>query len=391
MKIADISEFYAPKGGGVKTYVEAKFRAAERMGHTLVLIAPGAEDRVEPRPGGRIVWVHSPVLPPDPKYRMFWKAAPVWAVLDREQPDIVEGSSPWRGGWLAGKWSGRAPRVLFMHADPVAVYPQTFLGGFLPEARIDRLFGWFWSYLRRLDASFDRCVVAGQWLADRFARHGLRKLEVVPFGVEAADFSPALRDDTVRADMLRACGLDSSAALLVVVGRHHPEKRVPLLMRAVARAQQTRPVGLYVIGDGLMHDQVRKQASGLAHIHVAGAETNRHKLAQMLASADALLHGSTAETFGFVVAEALCSGTPLIVPAAGGAGDLARPAYAETYKPGDVEDAARAIERLLSRDRAEMSAKARTAGLELGGMDRHFAQLFALYARIIAEGRAREG
>ena len=387
MKIADVSEFYAPQGGGVKTYVEAKFRAAERLGHTLVVIAPGPEDRVEPRPGGRIVWVKSPAMPADPRYRMFWKAEPVWRVLDQEKPDMLEGSSPWRGGWLAGQWQGKAPRALFMHADPVAVYPQTLLGGFLSEKTIDGFFGWFWRYLRRLDASYDCCVVAGQWLADRFARQGLERIEVVPFGIRGGEFSPDLRDETLRTSMLAACGLDSSATLLVTVGRHHPEKRVPMLMRALSMVPKGQPVGLYIIGDGLQHAKVRKLAAGLPHVHIAGAETDRVRLARMMASADALFHGSTAESCGFVVAEALCSGTPLIVPAAGGAGDLARPAYAETYKPGDAQDAARAIVRFAARDRKALSAAAYEAGLQVGDIDRHFDRLFALYQKLVDQKR----
>lgn len=108
----------------------------------------------------------------------------------------------------------------------------------------------------------------------------------------------------------------------------------------------------------------------------------------MMASADALFHGSTAETFGFVVAEALCSGTPLIVPAAGGAGDLARPAYAETYKPGDAQDAARAIVRFAARDRQALSTAAYEAGLQVGDIEPHFDRLFALYQKLVDQKRA---
>ncbi|MFT8674643.1 MAG: glycosyltransferase [Acetobacter sp.] len=387
MKIADISEFYSPTGGGVRTYVDEKFHAAARHGHTLVVIAPGAEDRVEQRSGGRLVWVKSPLLPVDKNYRMFWHSAPVWQVLDAEQPDLVEGSSPWRGGWLAARWPGRAPRVLFMHADPVAVYPQTLLGHVLPAPTIDRLFGWFWSYLRRLNAYYDGCIVAGRWLGERFARHGLERIMVAPFGVRASAFDPTFRDETLRATMLEACGLDRSASLLVIVGRHHPEKRLGLLMRAVGKAQKSRKIGLYVIGDGLMHRQVRAQAARMEHVHVAGQVRDRQLLARMMASADALLHGSTAETFGFVVAEALCSGTPLIVPHAGGAGDLAAGAYAETYEPGNMSAAADAIARLLVRERGPMSAAARAAGVGLGDMDQHFTRLFSLYEQIIRDTR----
>jgi alpha-1,6-mannosyltransferase len=389
VRIVDISEFYSQTGGGVRSYVDQKFRAAAALGHYLTVIAPGRENKIETRAGGKLVWIESPQLPFDSNYRMFWRADPVWRVIDDEAPDVVEGSSPWRGGWIAARWKGPAAKMLFMHADPVAVYPQTLLDGLLAPSTIDRLFGWYWSYLRSLNASFDGCVVAGSWLAARFAGHGLRNLHVVPFGVETAWFGPGLRDANLRAAMLEKCGLGPDAALLVNIGRHHPEKRVATAIAAVRRAQESRPIGLYVIGDGFIHARVRSTAAKASHVHVAGWEKDRATLARMIASADALLHCSTAETFGFVVAEALCCGTPVIVPEAGGAGALASAAYAETYTPGDTDSAAGAIIDLLQRDRARLSRAALEAGQKrVGDIGHHFEQLFAAYAQAVRKKRA---
>ncbi len=383
MKIVDVAEFYSATSGGVRTYVDQKFLAAAAQGHSLTVIAPGKENREERREGGKLIWVEAPQMPFDPNYHLFWRAADVWRILDREAPDVVEGSSPWRGGWLAAQWQGPAARALFMHADPVAVYPQTLLSGVLAPATIDRMFGWFWSYLRRLNSHFDACVVAGAWLAARFEQYGLKNLQVVPFGVDTGVFGPGRRDEALRASMLAECGLGPDAALLINVGRHHPEKRIPMLIDAVTQAQRARPVGLYVVGDGLSHRSVVTKAASAVHVHVAGRITDRALVARMMASADAMLHGSTAETYGFVVAEALCCGTPLVVPSAGGAGDLASPDYAETYAPGDREDAAAAILRLLGRDRAGLTAAALAAGADkVGDIDAHFAKLFAFYGDI---------
>jgi alpha-1,6-mannosyltransferase len=388
VKIVDISEFYSPTGGGVRNYVDQKFNAAARYHHSLTVIAPGTKNSVETREGGKLVWVEAPQLPFDRNYRMFWRAEDVWRIIDDEAPDVVEGSSPWRGGWIAARWQGRAAKMLFMHADPVAVYPQTLLAGVLAPATIDRLFSWFWSYLRRLNACFDGCIVAGSWLATRFAGHGLHNLHVVPFGVETAWFGPGLRDNALRSAMLEECGLGPDAALLINIGRHHPEKRVGVAIDAVSRAQQSRPVGLYVVGDGLSHAQVRAKAARASHVHVAGRVDDRATLARMVASADALLHCSTAETFGFVVAEALCCGTPVIVPDAGGAGDLAAAEYAETYAPGDTTSAAKAILDVLARDRAVLSCAALEAGRRVGDIESHFEKLFALYEQIALRKRA---
>jgi alpha-1,6-mannosyltransferase len=389
VKIADVSEFYSPTGGGVRNYVDHKFKAAARLGHFLTVIAPGTEDRVELRDGGKLIWLRTPQLPFDANYRMFWSARDVFRILDEEAPDLVEGSSPWRGGWIVGKWPGNVTKMLFMHADPVAVYPQTLLAGALSPRAIDRLFGWFWAYLRRLNSHFDGCVVAGAWLADRFASHGLAQLNVVPFGVDRESFGPAHRDGNLRTLLLEQCGLGPEAALLINVGRHHPEKRVGMLIDAVTLAQASRPIGLVIVGDGLIHGQVRAKAERAQHIHLAGRIEERVVLAAMLASADALLHGSTAETYGFVVAEALCSGTPVVVPDAGGAGDLAARDCSEVYRAGDRRAAADAILRLLKRDRELLSRAAIESGeRKIGDIDTHFDKLFELYAMAVKRKQA---
>ncbi len=387
MKIVDVSEFYSPTGGGVRAYVDQKFKMAAKLGHALTGRAPGTENRSENRDGGKLIWVETPQLPFDKNYRMFWRAQDVLALIDSEKPDVLEGSSPWRGGYIAGMWRGNAVKMLFMHADPVAVYPQTLLTGRLKPDTIDRLFGWYWSYLRRLNARFDGCVVAGAWLARRFETYGLKNLHVVPFGVERGWFKPGLRDETLRTDLLARCGLGPDAALVLNVGRHHPEKRVGMLIDAVTKAQKTRPMGFYVVGDGFIHGAIEARASNARHIFLAGWLKDRATLARTIASADVVLHGSSAETYGFAVAEALCCGTPVVVPSTGGAADLADPTCSETYPAGDAEAAAKALIAVLERDRAGLSRAAAVAADRIGGIESHFEKLFALYAEAVDQHR----
>jgi len=392
MKIADVSEFYSEHGGGVRTYVHQKLAASARLGHETVIIAPGKEDREEPHPGGKILWVKAPVLAVDPRYHIFTRGDGIFAALDREAPDVVEGSSPWRGGWVAGRWPGNAVKALVMHADPVAVYAHTFLGRIMSRDRIDGLFGWFWRYLRKLNAPYDVTVVAGEWLAQRFEGFGLKGLMTVPFGIDRTLFHDGLRDEALRARLLAACGLGPEARLLVSVGRHHPEKRLPTLIEAVGIANRSsrQAIGLYLVGDGLARARVERAAARVPQVHVAGLVGDRAEVARIMASADALIHGSGCETFGLAVAEALCCGAPLIVPNAGGARDFAAPAYAEVYPLGDAAGAANAITRLLSRDRQILSQAAlRAAESRIGTADAHFDRLFSLYETLVRERKPR--
>ena len=383
MKIADVSEFYSPTGGGVRSYVHHKLEFAARLGHDLTIIAPGSETRIENLRGGRISWVKAPLLPFDHNYRMFWNASDVWHALENAAPDIVEGSSPWRGGWLAAQWPGAAAKILFMHSDPIASYPQNLLAGVVSRETVDRLCSPFWFYLRRLNSHFDATVVTGEWLSGRFSALGLKHVHSVPLGIDHHAFRPELRDAGIRRGMLASCGLDEEAALLIAVGRHHPEKRLGMLIRATGLVQKDRPAGLYIIGDGMIRRSVEARAATVPHIHVAGRVDDAAKLGRMMASADLLVHGCASETFGLVVAEALCSGTPVVVPDAGGAADLADPTCSEVYPTGDAAAASRAILNLLSRDRETLSrACVAAASARVSTVERHFANLFDLYESV---------
>src|SRR5688572_12581663 len=118
MKLVDVNEFYAERGGGVRTYVDAKLAAGAALGHEVVVVAPGPEDREERRAGGRIVWIKSRPMPIDPRYYLLLRERAVHEVLDREQPDVVEGSSPWTGGVICARWRGSALRSFVFHQDP---------------------------------------------------------------------------------------------------------------------------------------------------------------------------------------------------------------------------------------------------------------------------------
>ncbi len=387
MKIADIAEFYSEQGGGVRTYIRGKLAAAARAGHEMLIIAPGPADKEEHLPGGRIIWVKAPVIPFDTRYHIFTRADGVLAVLDRERPDVVEGSSPWRGGWFAANWQGTAVKSLVMHADPVAVYPHTAFDRWMSRATIDRLFGWFWAYLRRLNSRFDVTVVAGEGMRARFESFGLTNVHTVPFGVDHAIFHPDLRDLDARRMMLEACDLPETARLVIASSRHHPEKRLPVVMDAVARANRTRPVGLYMIGDGLSRESIDAKAAAMPHVHVAGQIADRTRVATLLASADVLLHGSASETYGLAIAETLCCGTPIVVPDQGGAADFAGADYSEVYATGDSSSATAALLRLLARPEADLRAAARA--VKVAHAEAHFDRLFALYESLIAQKRAR--
>ncbi len=384
MKIIDIAEFYADKGGGVKTYINQKLQEGSKSGHEIVVVAPGGRAGEEERYGGRILWVPGPALPVDRRYHILWRERLVHELLDREKPDVVEGSSPWIGGWFVARWKGDAIKSFIFHQDPVAVYPHTFLGKLMPYTRVDRLFLFYWQYLRLLSKRFDATIVSGDWLAERLRGFRIHNPVSVPFGIDKTLFSPKRRNPEIRKKLLEELGLPETAALLIGISRHHPEKRLGTVFDGFRRASEKKKMGLLVFGDGPFRWLIRRQARGIKHLKVMGFLSDREDLADMLSSADYFVHGSAAETYGLVVAEAICSGLPVIVPGQGGAGDLAINTYSETYEPGNAQELSRAILRMLERDRDQMvSACAHAAMHSIGTMEDHFGLLFKTYQNML--------
>ncbi|MFM7029328.1 MAG: glycosyltransferase [Chakrabartia sp.] len=383
MKIVDVSAFYSPYGGGVRTYVERKFAHAALAGHEMIVVVPGPRDDESAMPGGgRLVSIASPKLIFDGRYRYFRSAGPIHALLDAEQPDIVEASSPWRTANIVAQWQGDARKALIMHADPMSTYAYRWFGQFAERDTIDRRFAPYWNHLRRAARAFDTIICANPSLSERMRAAGLQRVETLALGIEADTFSPALRTPDLRAQLLAKCQLPEHACLLLGVGRLSGEKRWPMVVEAVTRAAARHPVGLVLIGAGRDRGNILRAIGGNPHIKLIEGISDRSLLARIMASADGLVHGCESETFGLVVAEAAAAGLPLILPDQGGATGLAAPDRSLVYQSGNGAALAEAIIAFLRRDRQEMRAAAVRHSPRIASIGDHFDQLFNSYAQL---------
>lgn len=384
MHIVDVAEFYAPLGGGVKTYIDSKLAFGARTGVKVSVIAPGPEDRVEAREGGQVIYVKAPAIPVDTRYHVFWDARPVHALLDQLKPDVVEASSPFRGAWIVANWKGRAAirahRALFMHADPVAAHLQVWTQDWLKPDTVDKAAFWYWRYLARTVRRYDSVIVGSRWFGERIRRQAGIASQLIPLGVDTSLFHPRKRDPDLRRLLLAGFGLPPSARLLVGVGRHHYEKQWPVVFRAVG-ALRDENVAMIQIGNGFANGQVAKAAAAAGNVRLLGQIGDREELARILASSDAMIHGSRAETFGLVASEGLATGIPLILPSEGGCTDAADPAWTELYQPGNPIAARDAINRLLNRNPDRLRVAAIGARhTHISTPAQHFEQLFRLYS-----------
>lgn len=384
MKIIDVAEHYAVQGGGVKTYIHSKIKAAASMGHEMVIIAPGPGDKIEYKYGGKIIWLKSPKLFVDGRYHVFNDQARLHAILDREEADIVEGGSVWAGGRIVSRWKGNAKKVMIFHQDFVAAYGHTFLDRFISQGSVDKLFYPFWKYLKKLSNQYDTTVVAGEWLEHRLLGFGLNRPKAIPFGIDKSFFSPDKANDSMRRKLLSLCGRTEDCPLFITVSRFHPEKRLKTLFEAVRILNKTQNVAHVIFGEGILSKADRRYAANTPGVCLAGFTQNREELAQAYASSDLLLHGSAAETYGLSVAEAICSGLPIVGPSIGGVADLIGSDNGFTYKAGDANDCARAVRRTLDHF-VQRDSKYRPFGGSVQTVEQHFQSLFTYYQELIVE------
>ena len=382
MRLVDVSALYSPQGGGIRIYTNRKLALAEQAGLDLTVVVPGQENREQRHGSARLISIKSPRFPLDRNYCYFENDAVIHDALDRLAPDMIECSSPWGSAAAVAAWRGPAPRALIMHADPMSAWAYRYLDSLLSRQTIDRGFGWFWRHLRACDEQFDLVVAASPSLAARLAEQGLRRVETIPMGVDPGVFSPELRDETLRARLLARCSLPPTATLLIGVGRHSAEKSWPMVIAGVTAAGFSRPIGLVLLGDGHGRAAVQRAAGDNPHVTLLAPVSDRREFARLLASADALIHGASVETFGLACAEARASGLPLIVPDEGGAFDQLADGAGTAYRAGDAASLAHQLANFLPQLAAGRRKAAQQAPHVLT-RDQHFADLHGRYQSIL--------
>ncbi|MBC6982521.1 glycosyltransferase [Caulobacter sp. 17J80-11] len=363
--LVDTTMLYAPESGGVRRYLTAKrawmARNRPQVRHSLVL--PGRRDADD---GQGLRSIYTAPLPFGRGYRWPMSKTAWTARLVRQDPTLIEAEDPYTPG-LAALEAGealRVPVIGFCHTDLPAL-AATRLGKWSQEMVRKR---WAGAYGR-----FDAVVAPSRYLAARLQEAGVRRVEAVPLGVDLETFSPARAD---RARVRAALGLQPHERLLVFAGRPAAEKRVPVMVEAVARLGSGWRLLLIGAGAGL------PAAEGVIRLPF---QRDSAALARLLASCDALVHANPAEALGLVVLEAMACGLPVVGVAGGGVAETIVPEVGQLAAGSGAADLAEAIAALFERDVAAVGQQARAHVAERYSWDRAFDQLSAVYAGLTGD------
>ncbi|HTK77715.1 MAG TPA: glycosyltransferase family 4 protein, partial [Gemmataceae bacterium] len=279
---------------------------------------------------------------------------PHWTFLTSADLIVVEYSQHFRLLDLLPLLAGARPRILF---DYHSVTPPEFAPANLRDSleRGRRLRGLVWY----ADAAIAHSRFARRELLDGTAFPN-ELTHQLGYPVDGVWFTPGAPTDSLR----QRLNLPGDAPLLLFVGRVAPNKRVPVLIEAVAGLRErTPPVHLAIVGDsGDVYDaerqRCRERAARLGvsdRVHFLG-HTDETALRDAYRDADALVLPSVHEGFGIPAVEAMACGLPVVAARAAALPETVADAGL-TFVADDPVDLARTIGRVLDSRRASPVGK----------------------------------
>jgi alpha-1,6-mannosyltransferase len=366
MHLVDTTLFYSPTSGGVKRYLNAKhewLKANTSWLHTIVV--PGEKNHFEP---GEVSTLSGFAVPGTFNYRLPFSPQRWTRILSELNPSLIEAGDAFHPAWGACRVAQQRgiPIAAFYHSNLPTILGRRFGGG-LTERILCR-------YLRWLYQHFDVVFAPSRLMCEFLNNMGVPHTAYQPLGVDAEVFHPQRRTSELRARL----GLPSNTRLLVYAGRFAGEKNLPVLLQAFARLGA--PYHLLMIGGD-------REARPTHNVTMLPYRRDSLELAQWLASADALVHAGTKETFGLVLLEAMACGRPVVAARASAIPEFVDESVGLLAEPYSGESMAEAIAALYERDIEAIGATARARVLRKFTWQKAFQQQLTAYAHLVGSLR----
>jgi alpha-1,6-mannosyltransferase len=378
--VLDISEFFGETTGGVRTYLLQKARYVEpRPELRQVLVVPGARDSIDETNGVRCYRLHGPSIPTQKPYRFMLATRSTSRIVAHERPDLIEVGSAWSAPWLVhlARRSLDVPAVWFYHSNfPRVIAPWPEQAGRV-RATASQL---AWRYVRRLSRLVRATLAPSDFVAQELEREGVERVHRVSLGVDLERFHPRRR--LYAAETRRQLELPSGP-LALYVGRIAREKELDLLLSGWRMVERRTGASLVLIGDGPSRRRLMRQFGHQSLVWLP-FESDRDRLADLMAAVDIYVAPCSLETFGLSALEAMASGTPVLTANRGGVAEtISRSGAGISFPAGDPNGLAETAIRLLQSDLTELGRKGREYVQTHHGWSMVFDRLFGLYRSIL--------
>lgn len=320
MRIAIVTDAWAPQVNGVVRTLQTIQAELERMGHEVKVISPDLYGSIP--------------CPTYPEIRLaLVRSGVVGQAIAAFRPDAVHLATEGPLCFAARRWClrGDVPFTTAYHTHfPDYVAQRTGL----PSS-------WFWRYIRWFHGPAQAVLVSTRSVRQQLRAHGVANVAKWGRGVDLAVFT----GDLAPAPALAAL----PGPVQLYVGRVAVEKNLEAFLAS------THPGSKVVIGDGPARAMLERS---YPDVHFLGSMFGA-ALASAYAAADVFVFPSRTDTFGLVMIEALACGTPVAAYPVTGPVDIVTP---ETGALSErLEDA---IAAALRCDRAACAAYGRSFSWE---------------------------
>lgn len=344
MRIALFSECYCPVTNGVVTSMQTLRDILRAGGHTVYVFAPGTE---QPEDDADIFRLPELPFPRHPYHfaRPFPRLNFDFASLGVE---VIHCQHPFTVGRLGADIARRynIPMVYTAHSlyDTMATYSKSPL---LRKMGVDAARG----VTKRFCARADYVIAPSRHTRDALRNDGVRgRFAIVPSGIHP----PVIRPEA-RSEMRATIGLEEETPLILYLGRLGPEKRLDVLLQAIALLRDRGLPGaaadfrLGIVGDGQCRHMLEMMAIELGvqkHVFFPGAVPHE-KIGDWYAAGDVFSLPAPTETQGLVLLEAMSAGLPCVAADYGGPREIVVQGKTGWRVPIEAEAFANALETLL--------------------------------------------
>lgn len=410
MKLCDLTQFYSPDSGGVKRYLTEKMAYIEHYTtDEHLLIIPGSVSQMTRQGRTKIYTIDSPRITPTSRYRVMLRMKELHAILEKENPDLIELGDPYHVAWSAVRFAEqkKIPVVGFYHSNFPEAYVRTFMRFFGSGiARAAEKYAE--NYVKRLYNRMAATLVPSPGLHKLLSAWGVKNVVDVDLGVDTEVFSPSKADSHKLREEL---GIHPATRILLYVTRLSREKNVLTLLKAfemLMKANESHmsipappvtqgvgikpvqpvirdselsaiPYHLIIVGDGPLIKAVRQTAEKTGTLTHLPYISDKAALARLYASADLFVHPGVLETFGLAALEAQSCGTPVCGIRGSRLDRIIFAGLSQWASMNSPENLANSIQQMCQLDLQSMGAEAREAVVARYSWPSVFSRLFDVY------------
>jgi 1,2-diacylglycerol 3-alpha-glucosyltransferase len=356
MRVLIVTTTYPPHLNGQATFSSNLAQGLVKQGHSVGVVVPGRGWRIKVENQGNLTLWHLPGLPLSllrNELVWIWRlGAGIRRIFDTFRPDIVhlQDSSPLCRA--AGREARRRglPVLATHHPGPEIWAPYfSWLARYFRPIVAWVAWRWMLSHLNHVDGVVVPSTAAAQVLRRQRVRP---PVHVISCGVDWQGWQTLPPVD--RLMVRNAWNLEPDRPLFLYVGRLDPEKRLPVLLKAVAEIQG-RTFQVVLAGEGGQETSLRRWV--FAHhlqdrVRFLG-RVPREAVAQLLQAADVFVMPGDVESLSLATLEAMACGKPVIAARAMALPELVHHGEnGRLFQPGNSGDLAAQMQWFLEHPEA---------------------------------------